>query len=197
MAGNAGAHVHLVTPLGRQAEGLVQGGDAQDPAERDVQGFGDPVQHVAGQPVILVLDFHQHVDQVAGLAAVFLYDLIYLVAIHDRSSNSYPRYRVPHFCPIHHPDCGAQTAATSVRPASNLISPCSVNSCRWRETSDGSRSRLPEISTAGTGFLRRNPMMRLITSLSRTSSLNRSLNSSLPKNFRYPSSVRTGTLSLS
>ena len=52
-------------------------------AERDFQGLGNLMQHVAGQPVVLVLDFHQHVNQVAGLATVYFDDLIYLGVVHD------------------------------------------------------------------------------------------------------------------
>src|SRR3990167_3571537 len=67
VAGHAGAHVHLVAPLGRQAEGLIEAGDLHDRAR---------------QPVVRMLDLRQRVDQRAGPTLVFFDDAVDLLFTH-------------------------------------------------------------------------------------------------------------------
>ena len=54
--------------FGGQAERLVEGGDVPDPAHRDPQPLGDPLQRLLREPVVLSLYLEQHLDERARLA---------------------------------------------------------------------------------------------------------------------------------
>jgi len=74
--------MHLVPSLGRQAERLVEAGDLHHLAERHLQRLGDLFHHLARQPVLLVLDFGQRMDQRSRFASVLFNDAVNLLVTH-------------------------------------------------------------------------------------------------------------------
>ena len=82
VTGGTHTDVHLVAPLGNQAEGLVKRGDVLDAAHGHLQSLADPGKRLLGKPMMLTLDIQQDLNERTFLAVMIVDDLIYFRDIH-------------------------------------------------------------------------------------------------------------------
>jgi hypothetical protein len=68
--------MNLMPPLGDKTKGLVKGGYMLYAGRGNLQPLGHSFQGLSGQPIVLHLNVQQRLNEITGVRAVLINDLI-------------------------------------------------------------------------------------------------------------------------